>query len=383
MIHSRFAHLCLATTLLCVSSLGLAQSSEGAVQRYLTIEPRGRLQLEALVLNEGDDPEFRDEQIRRLYLGVQGAFSPRISYQADIDFADGEANYQDIVLHYAFDDQTELSIGFIKPAISADNLTSDVYTVFLERSAFAGLFSPGRRIGVGVSHTGNDWGLQGGIYGDKDASIPFSSASESLVASGRGHADLLPGDAVLHVALSGYYIEPSNESGGVRLSQSPETSGAATVIDTGRFLVDRGFFIGAEAGYGDGPVTVQVEGGLLDYAGPAVDPRFYGVSAQISWRLTGEERPYSSKSGVFGRVSPSRPVDQGGPGSFEAGLRMTHIDMDDRPVKGGELSSYSAVLNWYPIEHLRFSANYVHSESVRTAGDFDQDLVAVRAAYDW
>lgn len=383
MTHFHFVQLSLATALFGVAGPGLAQSSGSADQNYPTIEPRGRVQLEALVINEGDDPEIRDEHVRRLYLGVQGTLSSRISYQAEADFTDGEVTYQDTLLRYVFDDRTELAAGYIKPAISEDNLTSDVYTVFLERSAFAGLFSPGRRIGVGISHRGDDWGLNGGVYGDRDASVPFSAASESFVASARAHADLLPGNEVLHVALSSYYIRPSNEGGGVRLSQSPETSGAATVVDTGRFLADRGVFVGAEAGYGDGPVTLQVEGGVLDYKGPVTDPRFYGASAQISWRLTGEDRPYSVKSGVFGRVSPLRPIDQGGPGAFEAGLRMTYVDLDDGPVKGGELSSYSAVLNWYPVEHVRFSANYVHSETMRAAGNFDQDLVAVRAAYDW
>jgi phosphate-selective porin OprO/OprP len=198
------------------------------------------------------------------------------------------------------------------------------------------------------------------------------------------YADLLPGDDVLHVAVSAYYSEPSSSEQSARITQKPEVNRAPTVLDTGVFSAHRGMFGGAELALAHGPLTVQAEGGALSYEGVSTDPLFWGLSVQASWRWTGEARPYDVGSGTFGRVTPRRSLASGGGGAFETGLRLTHVDLDDDGVFGGKLTTYGIVINWFPITKVRLSANFIHADTDRIIGpDPSYNLLAIRGAVDW
>lgn len=170
----------------------------------------------------------------------------------------------------------------------------------------------------------------------------------------------------------------------VRLSQKPETNRALTLVDTGTFVADHGAFAGGELGFSHGPFLLQAEGGTLKWQGPGADPRFSGWSAQASWRLTGESRPYDPKAGVFGRVAPARSWTDGGPGAFEVGVRMTGVDLNDARIAGGRMTTEGVVMNWYPGTRLRLGANLIHARVERPGVvDLEQTLLTLRAAADW
>lgn len=345
------------------------------------VKLRGRLQVEA-VFSDPDGAIGTGTQIRRLYLGAEGKLGANLRYQAEADFAGNKVSIQDALVGWQASPSTEIVAGYFKPPITADDMTSDVYTLFLERSAYAGLFAPGRRVGIGVNHAGKGWGLRGGLFGERDDAALDTGRNEGWVASLRGHADLLPGEGVLHAALSGYYSEPSTD--GVSLSQRPETNRAPLALDTGRFAAEHGLFLGGEIGLGEGPLTLQAEGGTLAYSGPAADPRFTGYSVQLAYRWTGEARPYDAKAGLFGRVTPRRAVSVGGIGAIETGLRLTSVDLGDDGIGGGRLTTYGVVVNWYPLTRIRLSGNLVHAR-VRDGrtGDRDATALALRGGIDW
>lgn len=367
------------TTAPAPAQIAAAASGQG---KDVTIKLRGRVQVDAS-LGSGRAMSF-GTQIRRFYLGAEGEFAGGFRYLAEADFAGNNVSLQDVLIGYEFDPGTELVVGHFKPFNTNDDLTSDVYTLFLERSAYATVFSPGRRIGAGVNHAGRSWGVHAGLFGEREDRSLDSDRSEAWLASGRVHADLLPGDDVLHVALSGYYSEPSSSDHAVRITQKPEVNRAPTVLDTGPFRADHGLFGGAELAYASGPLIVQAEGGVLGYEGAASDPLFWGYSAQLSWRWTGEARPYDAASGTFGRVTPERSFASGGAGAFETGLRLTHVDLDDNGVFGGKLTTYGIVLNWFPVTRVRLSANFIHAETDRMTGpDLTHNLLALRGAVDW
>lgn len=349
-----------------------------------TAKLRGRLQVDALLFNDSDRSNPTGTQVRRLYLGAEGKFGNGVRYQAEVDFAGNKSVIQDALIAWQATPRLELVAGYFKPAITADDMTSDVQTVFLERSAYAGVFAPGRRVGVGANYAGDGWGLRGGLFGEKDDATLDGDREEAWLASLRGSADLLPGDDVLHVALEGYYVSPSNTDGAVQHSQKPETNRGLTIIDTGSFKADQGTFVGAELAWAHGPFTVQLEGGSLNYDGPVVSPSFSGFSGQASWRLTGEHRPYDAKAGVFGRITPAHSVTDGGPGAIEAALRVTQVDLNDGLINGGKLTTYGAVVNWIPVAKLRLSGNLIqaHTEHAGLA-DVDETLLTIRTAIDW
>ena len=345
---------------------------------------RGRAQFDALVYNNDEGSRATGTEVRRFYLGAQGKLGDGFSYVAEADFGGADVGLQDVALSYQATPDLELVVGHFKPPITSDELTSDAYTVFLERSAYAGTFAPGRRLGVAFNYAGEDWGLRGGAFGEGEDAALDGERDEAWLVALRGHRDFLPGEPALHVALSSYFLRPSDANGDVRLSQRPETGRAPRVIDTGGFLADEALFVGGELGYGAGPLTLQLEGGSMAYEGPFASSRFGGWSAQAAWRWTGEARPYDAGDGVFGRIRPDRPWGEGGFGALETALRVTQVDLSDDSVTGGELTTYGAVVNWLPITRVRISANLIRALTQREGqADVDETLLTLRTGVDW
>ena len=348
----------------------------------LTIKLRGRIQVDAS-LGSGDDISF-GTQVRRMYLGAEGNLDGGFRYLAEADFAGNDITLQDVLIGYQIDPRTEAIAGYFKPAITNDDVTSDVYTLFLERSAYASVFAPGRRIGIGLNYAAPNWGARAGLFGEREDRALDTDRSEAWLGSARVHVDVLPGDDVLHLAVAGYYAEPSSADHLVQITQKPEANRAPAVLDTGPFLAGRGKFGGLELAFARGPLTVQAEGGAIRYGGRGTEPLFWGYSAQASWRWTGEARPYEVASGTFGRVTPRNSFGNGGAGAFETGLRLSRVALDDDGVVGGDLTTYGIVLNWFPVARVRLSANLIHADTDRIAGpDVEHDILAVRGAVDW
>jgi hypothetical protein len=46
-------------------------------------------------------------------------------------------------------------------------------------------------------------------------------------------------------------------------------------------------------------------------------------------------------------VSPRRTVLEGGPGAWEALLRLSYIDLGDQPINGGRFWRLTPMVNWY------------------------------------
>ena len=125
-------------------------------------------------------------QVRRFYLGVEGELGGGFSYLAHADFAGNEVNLQDAFIGHEIDSTTELLIGYFKPSNTNDEVTSDVHTLFLERSAYAGIFAPGRRIGVGVNHSRAKTGACYRPLGEREAAR--STIADRKVAGQRAVA---------------------------------------------------------------------------------------------------------------------------------------------------------------------------------------------------
>lgn len=351
----------------------------------ITIKPRGRIQVDALLVNSGDGATPTGTQLRRFQIGAEGRLSGGFRYSAEASYAGSKLGLEDVLIAYQIDPGNEVLVGYFKPAITADDMASDNFTLLLERSAYANLFAPGRRIGIGYNHSGRNWGLRTSLSGERDDSTLDGNRQEGMVAAVRIHADLIGGGDVLHVAGSSYYVRSSSTDHAFSFSQRPETNRALATINTGSFVAKSGLFIGGEVGWEHGPLLVQAEGGSLAFSdAPAGSPRFWGWALQASWRLTGETRAYDPRSGVFGRVVPVRPVGSGGYGAIELGMRIGQVDLNDASITGGRMTTLGGVINWYPLTHTRFSANLI---SARTEwpglADQDQTLMTLRAAVDW
>lgn len=352
----------------------------------VTIKPRGRIQAEALLVNSGDGVTPTGTQLRRIQIGAEGRLGGGFRYSAEVSYAGSKLGLEDVLIAYQAGSDNEILIGYFKPPVTSDDMTSDNYTLLLERSAYANLFAPGRRIGIGYNHFGKNWGLRASLSGERDDTTLDGNRQEGMVVAARMHANLLGGSDVLHLAGSSYYIRSSSTDHAFSYSQKPEANRALAVLNTGTFAARSGLFFGGEAAFEHGPLLVQAEGGTLGFAGSAggVDPRFWGWAAQVSWRLTGETRVYDAKSGVFGRVIPNNPAGKGGFGAVELGFRAGQVDLTDGLIIGGRMTTLGAVINWHPVTHTRFSTNVIRAKTeLPGAADQDQTLVTLRAAVDW
>lgn len=350
------------------------------------MEFRGRLQVDVPL----SAPEGSTTEARRLYVGVEGE-SGAFSYVAEIDVSsvdEHEVSLQDVTIEWQLSQPLQLVAGHFRPPVTSDDLTSDLHTLFTERSAYAVLFTMGRRWGVAADYLieadGRGFGIRAGGYGATGSEMMKEDFRNVSTAAVRVHADLLAGEPVFHLGVAGA-VSGAPLPGGFRFSRRPETLFGPNAIDTGFIPGKRQWITAVEAGYQNGPFLVQAEGGRMEIDSSLPEnPVFSGWSAQVAWRPTGEARQYNQRSGVFGKVKPRNPVGSAGIGAFELAGRYSHVDFDDGLVRGGILKTVTAGASWFPVDYLRFSVNWVHALTQHHGQPEKADNIAtMRAQVEW
>ena len=185
----------------------------------------------------------------------------------------------------------------------------------------------------------------------------FSSYDQQVVARVGFLPILEEKGTLLHVAVAGRYGLVNDRT--LRLRSRPELNIAPYFVETESFAARDTKMLQAEAYYRPGPWLFGTEyfvqkANALDVP----DPLFHGGDAVVSWLITGETRKYNTAGGYFLAVSPKRTVFEGGPGAWEALLRLSYIDLDDGAIKGGRFWRLTPMVNWYLSDHLRLELAY-------------------------
>ena len=94
----------------------------------------------------------------------------------------------------------------------------------------------------------------------------------------------------------------------------------------------------------------------------AGNPVFHGGDVVVSWLLTGETRTYNTRGGFFNAVSPAKTVFEGGPGAWEAVLRLSYIDLDSGTLRGGRFWRLTPMVNWHLSDNLRLELAYGYGQ---------------------
>ena len=282
-------------------------------------------------------------------------------------------------------------VGHFKECFGLEQLTSDNYTTFMERSVDdEGAFVPGRNdgimaynwtesqratwaIGTFTNQTGFDqpptfvydhWGLDMTM---RATCLPWydePSGGRGLLHLG---ADYAYRSAPDHLGIFATHPECNFAPSIVNMTTSGSTTGTALTDVKDWQVVD------GEAALVYGPLSFQTEvfGTTVERLG-GVNDNFTGAYAFVSYFLTGENRPYNRKMGVFDRVQPYedffhvRTCDGNvstGQGAWEVAYRVSYINMlDGLNVKGaGMATDHTFGLNWYLNPFTRIMFNYVHS----------------------
>jgi phosphate-selective porin OprO/OprP len=317
------------------------------------------LQLDTAYLDRdtGDLPS--GSEMRRVRLALGGK-SNAWSYRMEAEFA-GNVVLTDAWT--AWNGPVTVTAGHFKQPYSLEALMSDKDLAFMERSLTSSLLAV-RAPGLMVSDGGDAWSWAAGVFGE-----PLSTAStddEGGGLSARGSWVPIIGDSsVLHLASSLHWRKPT---------QSFPTAGAETwslaskpeinLVPNGERFLNTGtianvsdyYLFSLEAAKAFGPLLTQAEYNWVQIdrnqaTGSRLD--FKGGSAQASWALTGEVRPYTANRGLFGGIKPKGDV------AWEVALRLSEMDLLDGTINGGREQNASASLNAYVGPSIKFSVNAI------------------------
>ncbi|MEN6448948.1 MAG: porin [Thermoguttaceae bacterium] len=391
------------------------------------IAPSGRIQMDAANYTQNTTSVNQIGNIpnavgfRRARLALLGGYEV-VDYIIEMDFANrsslSTANTKDESV--AFKDvyiQIKdlpllgvVRVGHFKECFGLEDLTSDNYTTFMERSLCdEGAFCPGRNngimaynwneseratwaIGAFTNQTGFDqpplfqydhWGLD---MATRVTYLPWYDEA----SNGRG---------LLHTGLDYAYRSAPDDN--MLFSTKPESGFANSVVSLNMAGVKQWQVADAESALVYGPLSLQSEffGATVERTTGA-NNNFYGCYAYASYFLTGEHRPYNRKLGVFDRVRPLenffrvRTCDGDtatGIGAWELAYRFSYIDaLDGLANKGaGQATDHTFGVNWYMNPYTKVMLNYVHSQdkynpiagTTLTGGSLD--VIEMRFAMDF
>lgn len=365
-------------------------SADGA----FSFKPRGRMHADAWsVSSRGADVDYASgTELRRARLGVDGTLYHDFLYSIEVDFAGGSVDFQDVIIAYTGVPGATFTLGYHKSPNTLEDQTSDNYVTFMERAAYAAALSPGRGIGASARLSRERWMITAGIFGEAENDSRDGKVDEGWLAGARVTvAPVLSKDQIVHVGVSGYYLNAAADQPQFRLSSRPEFHLGTALVNTGLIDVADATFAGSEAAAVWGPVHAAAEWGWqwasLRAGGTAV---FDGGYAQAGWFLTGERRPYSAATGTFGRLQPASPFLDGGVGAFELAARYSRLDLSDSLVMGGVMTNWTLGLNWYPTAYTRLMLNWVRFKADGSTAtlplglaDHRGDAFGMRAQVDW
>jgi phosphate-selective porin OprO/OprP len=433
-----------------------ATDGSGAPAKPL-IMPTGRIQFDATDFNQdaNSNAQFGNVKnavgFRRARIALLGGYNT-VDYIIEMDFtgrgADslfGSTNtkpqqtaFKDVYVQmHDLPLLGNVRVGHFKECFGLEQLTSDNYTTFMERSVCdEGTFVPGRNDGImAFDWTENEratWAI-GAFTNQTGIDQPPLFQYDHWGVDVTSRVTFLPwydepsdGRGLLHTGFSYAYrgaaddiasfaIRPENNFGPSIVSLTNTTAAGTTTPLLTQSLagVNHWQVFDLESAFVYGPLSLQSE--LFAAAVPFSEitgrPKnstsdFYGMYAYVSYFLTGENRPYNRKMGVFDRVRPYEDffrvrTDDGnvntGMGAWEIGYRFSYIDMLGGPANpsgpynpgGGQAIDNTVGLNWYLNPYTRIMFNYIHSQdtynvtAVKRVADGNIDMFMMRCAMDF
>lgn len=384
----------------------------------LTATPSGRIQLDAAMFdqNAASRTQIGDAEngveFRRARIAVKGEGFEIIDYSIEMEFAGSKHAFRDV--YFTIKELPYLQnvrIGHFKEPFGLENLISDNYTTFMERSiADEGALVPGRNVGV-MSFGNTDDLLStyqiGGFVSQMADNPPIYQNDEGGYAmTMRGtrllwYDDASDGRGLLHTGLAYSYRGMASDVDRTWKAR-PEAHLAPYFINLA-LPIDHEQLLGAETAFVYGPFSVQAEwfGDFVNGLGNQANHTFHGGYVYLSYFLTGEHRPYNRQLGVFDRVKPFtnffrvRTCDgdvASGWGAWEVGYRWSYLDVLDNSLLttngAGQVTDHTLGLTWYLNPYTRLMWNYVLSDGDRVTGgnlvtDGHINTFEMRAAIDF
>jgi phosphate-selective porin OprO/OprP len=313
-------------------------------------------------------------EIRRARFGVRGQFQKDFKYEIvanlgnDVGASSSSTTMDVAWVNYAANPEAQFQFGLFKMPFSLEQLTSSNNIDFMERSLVGqveGEFIPGKETGFmlhGVPKVGLTYAVAVSRgRGNKDA------VNDGLDYIGRVTTNIaeLTGSKA-YIAHLGAAYSTGDVKGGITPASGRTESRSANAFFTGPALSGDTVRTrqGLEAAVAYNAFKAQSEYFVFKY-----DPttgnnqEVKGYYVQAVYNLTGESHNY--KDGVFSAVKPANPLDKGGRGAWQVGVRVSEFDASDIAVATGKTNRATAMtygVTWFATDNLRFMLNYVDTK---------------------
>jgi phosphate-selective porin OprO/OprP len=352
----------------------------------------------------GEHPDDASFFIRRARLCSSGTLYNYYDFRVEAEFARGSTRLNDGFMNIHYWPEAQLMFGQFKVPYSMEELHSDNWIDFVERS-LANKIAPSRDVGAMIHGGLADELLyyQAGIFngyklnqvvdvdGGKDGSLrlvlaPFKKSSRWFVEGLRLGGSITYGNEEL-----------KNDDWWNSGDWSTAAGTKYLVMADGVFQDGTRTRIGAELYWDWGSLALKAEYMNVDFEGLQVgtlinDYDVEGAYISLDYWLTGEKHAY--KKGAPARVVPIENFELGGSGwgAFQIGARYEFVEADEGLLDQGYVDAtqytdradgFTIGLNWYPNEMIRLMLNYYHvkfEDDILVSGQRidDEDVILTR-----
>lgn len=322
------------------------------------IDPRGRFMFDYLLDSSAPLEDRQDFNVRRARLELRASYGKHWKMKGSVNFPEGDARLHELSLGYT-GLPVHLEVGRIQEPFGMTDSDSSNYLPLMERplaSGIGGNYSLGLRANV----RGKRWAFTVGAFAPLTEQMELADPDDDEALDARFTWTPLRHDlAFVHVGVAMSWRRPEGDS--MRISLRPETTLVDDLDINHPRLGDVPEYriAGLEFAWRAGPVLLQSEYYRADLARTSQPEAVLdGYYAQLAWAVTGEQRGYSTRRGVFGGLTPHRALVDGGIGTLELALRYSEADLRDAGIAGDRGDVFTAGINWYPTGNLRTSVNY-------------------------
>jgi len=304
-------------------------------------------------------------ELRRLRFGTRGDFYllGHVSYALDVELIGSSFEVGDVYLWWkGIPFIQRFKIGNFTPPMSLESVTSTRDILFMETSLPVEALGPARSSGVQVGgpifQQRLTWALAlVRLLGTTDQGDRSRGGGRAVVRITGLPQDDRERGRLTHLGLGASMLFSAENA---RYETRPESHLAPALVDTGvSEAANQSVAYGVEALHIHGPWLVMGEGLATTVSGRN-SATFWGTYALATYTLTGETQPYDRSSGILDQFLPARPFSwhDRAWGAFRVGGRVSHIDLNGGPTRGGRETNLTGNLTWVLNSWLLFKAEY-------------------------
>ena len=328
--------------------------------------------------------------LRRLRFGTRGDFYlvKQVSYAVDLELQERELQVGDVYLWLRQVPFIErFKIGNFSPSVTLESVTGSRDTVFMESGLPVLAFAPGRSAGIEIGGPVLGERVTWALGAFRTIETPVLGDQSKAGARITARVTWLVEDAriaprLTHLGAStSILVSPED----VRYRARPESFLAPTLVDTGALRANDASSVGIELARIDGPWLVMSEAIATTVSGQQ-SGTLWGAYASISRFLTDEDtQPYDRGDGSLARFEPARPFSwsAGTWGALRASARVSYLDLDDTPIKGGRDANLTTDLSWYLGHYIVLKLELGYAAIRSRPNDGNLYFVQSRFQYDF